>query len=125
MLIRGFYFNMIKNPQDAWIVDFIPQYSDKGRRLYHRRSSLTDKQRLVADFFDRLQDEQIITSETSQTLMAQSEGFMISFIEEDGKYQGLAYKKERGKDVQIITPKAPTRGDADRMLHQFIKAYNK
>lgn len=116
---------MIKNPQDAWIVEFIPQYSDKGRRLYHRRSSLTDKQRLVADFFDRLQDEQIITSETSQTLMAQSEGFMISFIEEDGKYQGLAYKKERGKDVQIITPKAPTRTDADRMLHQFIKAYNK
>lgn len=116
---------MSYSAKDQWLREFFPEYSEKGKKLYHRKSVLTPKQRLISDFFERLKEEEILTSETNQTIMGMSDGFMISFLEEDGKWRGLAYKKERGNDVQIITPKAPTRQDADKMLHTFIKAYNK
>lgn len=117
---------MITKKEDEWISSFIPQYSPKGRRLYHRKSSLTPKQRLASDFFERFREEKILTSETPETIMGKQEGFIVSFMERDGKHKGLAYKQDfRGNEVNLETPWTPTRKDADGLLTTYIRAYNK
>ena len=117
---------MITKKEDFWITEFIPQYTPKGSRLYHRKSSLTPKQRLFSDFFERFRDEGIITSEANQTVTAMQDGFIISFFEKDDKWMGLAYREDlRGRGIELKTPYCPTRTDADRMLSTFIRTYNK
>lgn len=114
---------MITRKEDAWIENFIPQYSPKGKKLYHRKSSLTPLQRVTSDFFERLREEGTIASES--TVMGFHDGFAVSFMERDGKYKGLAYRQHLGKDIEIETPWCPTRRDADGILNQYIKAFNK
>lgn len=117
---------MIKKPEDQWITEFIPQYSPKGRRLYHRKSSLTPIQRLTSDFFERFKEEGVMNSETPETIMGLQDGFLCSFIERDGKFKGLGFKEDfMGNEVQIETAWCPTRKDADGLLHSYIRAYNK
>ncbi len=117
---------MITKPEEQWITEFIPQYTPKGSRLYHRKASLTPKQRLVSDFFDRFKDEGIVTSEQNMSLTAMSGGFITSFLEKDGKYKGLAYRQDlRGNEINLETPYCPTRRDADGYLDMLIRAYNK
>ena len=117
---------MITKPQDAWITEFLPQHSHKGRRLYHRKQSYTPLQRLTTDFFDRFKEEGILTSESPETIMGLTGGFIVSFLERDGKHKGLAYRKDfRGNDINLETPFCPTRKDADGLLNQYIRAYNK
>ena len=117
---------MITKPEEQWITELIPQYSPKGKRLYHRKSSLTDKQRLVSDFFDRLKEEEILTSEANDTITAIQDGFITSFYEKDGRWKGLAYRKDlQGHEINLETPYAPSRQDADKMLTLWIRAYNK
>lgn len=117
---------MITKKEDAWITEFIPQYTPKGSRLYHRKSSLTPKQRLVSDFFDRFRDEGLVGSEQNITLTAMNGGFITTFMEKDGKYMGMGYRKDlAGNEIEIRTPYCPTRRDADGYLNMLIKAYNK
>lgn len=117
---------MITKPEEQWIAELIPQHSWKGQRLYHRKASMTPKQRLVSDFLDRFKDEGIVTSEQNMSLTAMSGGFITSFLEKDGKYKGLAYRQDlRGNEINLETPYCPTRRDADGYLEMLIKAYNK
>lgn len=117
---------MITKAEDAWIGEFIPQYSWKGQRLYHRKSSMTPKQRLVSDFFDRFKDEGILVAEQNMTLTAMQDGFITSFVEKDGKHKGLGYRRDRqNAEINLETPYCPTRRDADQYLTMLIRAYNK
>ena len=116
---------MIKKKEDAWITNFIPQYSPKGQRLYHRKQSLTPTQRVTSDMFERFREEGILYSESPESVMGMHNGFMISFYEKDGKYKGLAYRKHQGRDINIETPFCPTRRDADIALDIYTKAFNK
>lgn len=117
---------MYDQPKNQWLKEFFPEYTTKGRRLYHRKSTLTPKQALIRDFFDRLKEEDILQAETNQTVAAMTDGFMTSFYEENGKWRGLGYRKAiSGKEVEIVTPFAPTRKDAEAMLYTFIRSYNK
>ena len=117
---------MITKKEDAWITELIPQHSDKSKRLYHRKSSLTEKQRLVSDFLDRFREEGIVSSERNMSLTAMNGGFITSFYEKDDKWQGLAYRKDlRGNEIELKTPMCPTRRDADGILNVYIRAYNK
>lgn len=116
----------MSDPKNQWLKEFFPEYTSKGKRLYHRRSTLTPKQALIKDFFERLREEEILQSETTQTISAMVDGFMTSFYEDNGKWRGLGYRKTfGGKEIEIVTPFAPTRKDAEAMLIQFIRAYNK
>lgn len=115
---------MIKKKEDAWITEFLPQHSHKGQRLYHRKSSYTPLQRLTTDMFDRFREEGILTS--SDTIMAKQDGFLITFMEKDGKHKGLAYREDyRGNEINLETPWTPTRKDAEGLLSQWTRAYNK
>jgi len=117
---------LITKKEDAWITEFVPQYSPKGQRLHHRRASMTEKQRYLADFFDRLKEEEILTSETNDTITAMQDGFIVSFYEKDGKWKGLAYRKSlEGADINLESPYCPTRRDADIALTTYIRAYAK
>ncbi|MCZ2268481.1 MAG: hypothetical protein LC124_06465 [Ignavibacteriales bacterium] len=117
---------MITKPEEQWIAELIPQHSWKGQRLYHRKASMTPKQRLVSDFLDRFKDEGIVTSEQNMSLTAMNGGFITSFLEKDGKYKGLAYRQDlRGNEINLETPYCPTRRDADGYLEMLIRAYNK
>ena len=116
---------LIKKKEEAWITNFIPQHSIKGRRLYHRKQSYTPLQRLTTDFFDRFKEEGILFSESPETVMGMQGGFICSFYEKDGKHKGLAYRKYQGKEVQIETPFCPTRKDADVALQTYIRAFNR
>lgn len=117
---------MITKPEEQWIAELIPQHSWKGQRLYHRKASMTPKQRLVSDFLDRFKDEGIVTSEQNMSLTAMNGGFITSFLEKDGKYKGLAYRQDlRGNEINLETPYCPTRRDADGYLDMLIRAYNK
>ena len=118
---------LITKKEDAWITEFIPQYTPKGSRLYHRKSSLPPKQRYMAEFFDRFKDEGVIASETEDaTLTAMNGGFMTTFYEKDGKWQGLGYRRDlRGADIELKTPFCPSRRDAGGILDSYIRAYNK
>lgn len=116
----------MSDPKNQWLKEFFPEYTSKGKKLYHRRSALTPKQALIKDFFERLREEEILQSETTQTISAMVDGFMTSFYEDNGKWRGLGYRKAvNGKEIEIVTPFAPTRKDAEAMLHTFIRAYNK
>ena len=96
---------MITKPEEAWIEEFIQPQTWKGQRLYHRKSSMTPKQRLVSDFFDRFKDEGILVAEQNMSLTAMNGGFITSFMEKDGKYKGLAYRKDqRGAEINLETP---------------------
>jgi hypothetical protein len=117
---------LITKKEEAWITEFIPQYTPKGSRLYHRKSSLTPKQRLVSDFLDRFKDEGIVNSEQNMSLTAMNGGFITTFLEKEGKYKGLAYRQDlRGNGIELETPFCPTRRDADGYLTMLINAYNK
>ena len=117
---------MITKKEDAWIQDFVPQHTWKGQRLYHRKNSMTEKQRYMSNFFERIQDEGLIASETPDTLTAMQDGFITSFFMKDGKWKGLGYRKAiDGHEMNLETPYAPTREDAGRMLTTFINAYTK
>mgnify|MGYP006921337071 CR=1 FL=1 len=118
---------MITNPNEQWITELIPQYTPKGQRLYHRKSSMTPKQRYIAEFMDRFKDEGVISSESEEaTLTAMQDGFMTTFYEKDGKWQALAYRQDlRGADIEIKTPMCPSRKDAGGLLNLYIRAYNK
>ena len=87
---------------------------------------MTPKQRYMANFFERMKDEGVISSEKNMTLTAMNDGFMTTFFESDGKWQGLGYKKDlMGNEIELKTPKTPTRKDAEMILNSYIKAYNK
>lgn len=117
---------MITKPEEQWITEFVPQHSWKGQRLYHRKASMTPKQRYYAEFMERFKDEGIISSEQNLTLTAMNGGFITSFYEKDGKYMGLAFRKDlRGSEIELKTPYCPTRRDADGYLNMLISAYNK
>jgi hypothetical protein len=117
---------MITKPEERWIEELIKPQTPKGQRLYHRRASMTEKQRLVADFLDRVKDEGIVNSEQNMSLTAMQDGFITTFLDKEGKYKGLAYRKDqRGNDINIETPFCPSRRDAGAFLDQLIRAYNK
>lgn len=117
---------MITKPEEQWITELIPQYTSKGQRLYHRKSSMTPKQRLVSEFLDRFKDEGILTAEQNMSLTAMSGGFITSFIEKDGKWMAIAYRRDlRDNEINLKTPYCPTRKDADGYLEMLIRAYNK
>jgi len=117
---------MITKKEEAWIEEFIQPQTWKGQRLYHRKASMTPKQRLVAEFLDRFKDEGIINSEQNMSLTAMNGGFITTFMEKDGKCKGLAYRKDyAGHGIELTTPYCPTRKDADGLLNQLIRAYNK
>ena len=117
---------MITKKEDAWIEEFVKPQTWKGQRLYHRKDSMTDKQRYMANFFERIQDEGIIASETPDALTAMQDGFITSFYMKDGKWKGLAYRKDlRGRELNLETPFTPTRQDAGKALTVYINAYNK
>ena len=117
---------MNKQTRDQWLKEFFPEYSPKGKRLYHRKSNLTPKQRLVSDFFERFKEEGILTSEANDTVTAMQDGFIVSFYEKEGKWKGLAYRKSlQGADINLETPYAPSRQDADKMLTMWIRSYTK
>lgn len=109
--------------QDREIAKFFPEYSPKGKKLYHRRSTMTPEQQLVSDFFERFREEGIISSPTNDFIMGLQKGFIISFHEEDGKWKGLAYSKQGGREIHFVTPATPSRIDADRFLHKLIDTY--
>ena len=80
----------------------------------------------MANFFERMNDEGLISSEQNMTLTAMQDGFMTTFFESDGKWQGLAYRKDlMGNEIELKTPKTPSRKDAELILNQYIKAYLK
>lgn len=117
---------MIRKKEDAWITEFLPQHTAKGRRLYHRKQSYTPLQRLTTDMFDRFRDEGGLYSESPEVITAKEGGFIISFMERDGKHKGLGYREDyMGNEINLETPWCPTRRDADGLLNQWIRAYNK
>lgn len=117
---------MITKSEEKWIEELIQPQTWKGQRLYHRKASMTPKQRLVSDFLDRFKDEGIVSSEQNMSLTAMNGGFITTFMDKDGKYKGLAYRKDlRGNEINLETPWTPTRKDADSYLNLLIRAYNK
>ena len=117
---------MITKKEEAWIEELIQPQTWKGQRLYHRKASMTPKQRLVSDFLDRFKDEGIVNSEQNMSLTAMNGGFITSFLGKEGKYKGLAYRQDlRGNEINLETPYCPTRKDADGYLNMLIRAYNK
>jgi hypothetical protein len=115
----------LKTEKDAWLREFFPEYTEKGKKLYHRSSTLTPVQRLTKDFFERVREEGIVTADTGETVMGLRDGFVISFLERDGKWIGMAYTERLGKEIRIVTPATPTRQDADRFLDKIINAYKR
>ena len=47
------------------------------------------------------------------------------FLEEDKGYEGLAYKQEQGRDVELKTGICKTRDEAGYKLFKYIRAWNK
>ena len=117
---------MITKPEEKWIEELVQPQTWKGQRLYHRKASMTPKQRLVSDFLDRFKDEGIVSSEQNMSLTAMQDGFITTFLDKEGKYKGLAYKKDlRGNGINLETQWTPTRKDAAEYLNMLIRAYNK
>ena len=109
-------------------MSLIPKYSPKGKKLYHRRGTLTPEQQLVKDFFERYREEGIIGSDTGG-LIGINKGFVVSFEKFDTSegtfYQGYAYKKHKGRDVWIETGLYKSLEEVNRDIHTYVEAFHK
>lgn len=102
----------------------------KGRELMlvkWKRPEWKDPElELTARLLDRLGNEGTISSPEpeNKSLIGMQEGFLVTFMGEDGKHEGLAYKQEMGKDVELKTGKCKTRDEAGYKLAKYIRAWN-
>ena len=82
---------------------------------------------LVARLMDRARDEGTVNAvETgSQSIMGLHEGFIVTFMEDDKGHEALAYKQERGRDVELRSGICKTRDEAGFKLFKYIRAWNK
>lgn len=109
--------------------NLLPKYTHKGKRLYHRKSTLTPEQRLVSDFFDRFKDEGIISSETGE-LYHYHKGFICQAFPENTNegtlYKAIAYTKDFNKEIELVTPfYYKTAREAVNEIHKYIEKYRK
>ena len=82
---------------------------------------------LVARLLDRAENEGTISSPEPEgkSIVGMQDGFLVTFMEDERGHEGLAYKKERGKDVELKTGRCKTRDEAGYKLFRYIKAWNK
>jgi hypothetical protein len=90
--------------------NLLPKYTPKGKRLYHRKESLTPEQRLVSEFFDRFRDTGIVASEDTGQLYHYYNDFICQALPENTTegtlYRAMAYAKDKfmGKEWNLVTP---------------------
>jgi hypothetical protein len=82
---------------------------------------------LVARLLDRAESEGTVNSviPENKSILGLQDGFIVTFMEDDNGYEGLAYKQERGKDVELKTGRCKTRNEAGYKLFSYIRAWNK
>lgn len=82
---------------------------------------------LVARLLDRAENEGTVSSviPEGKSIVGMQEGFLVTFTEDDKGSEGLAYKQERGKDVELKTGLCKTRDEAGFKLYKYIRAWNK
>ena len=81
---------------------------------------------IVARLLDRVESEGSVSSPGSEIWAkpVMVNGFLCSVEKFEDKWQGLAYKKDGAKEVQIDKlPQCPTREAAERMLYAVVRAY--
>ena len=81
---------------------------------------------LVARLIDRAESEGIVTSDQPEfkSVMGLQEGFIVSFLEDGTGWSGLAFKRHRGKDVELKAEGYKSRGEAGKALFRYIRAFN-
>jgi hypothetical protein len=80
---------------------------------------------LTARLLDRLENEGTVSSpDPEKSLIGLQEGFLVTFMEDDHGHEGIAYKQESGKDVELKTGLCKTRGEAGFRLYKYIRAWN-
>ena len=82
---------------------------------------------MVARLLDRVESEGTVSSPGAEiwTKPKMVNGFMCSVEKFEDGWQGLAYKKVNGKEIQIDKlPQCPTREAAERMLYAVVNAGN-
>lgn len=79
---------------------------------------------LVARLIDRKESEGTVSSAVPEPVLTHMEnGWICSFMEEDGKFKGLAYKEVNGKEFYMDKlPWCPTRKEAAKMLYNIVRA---
>ena len=82
---------------------------------------------LVARLMDRARSEGTVNAvETgSSSILGMQEGFIVTFMEDDKGFEGLAYKQENDKDVTLKTGICKTRDEAGYKLYKYIRSWNK
>lgn len=81
---------------------------------------------LTARLLDRLENEGTISSPEPEgkSIVGMQEGFLVTFMEDDKGHEGLAYKQENGKDVELKTGRCKTRNEAGYKLMKYIRMFN-
>ena len=99
----------------------------KFKRSEHKDPELE----LVARLIDRKESEGTVSSvvpsegvlSDEPVLTHMENGWICSFMEEDGKFKGLAYKEINGKEFNMDKlPWCPTRKEAAKMLYNIVRA---
>ena len=82
---------------------------------------------LVARLIDRAESEGTVQSEEpdNSSIIGLQEGFMVAFMNEDNGCEGLAYKKHKGREIELRTGLCKTRDEAGRRLFKYIRSFNK
>lgn len=92
-----------------------------------KRSEYKDPElELVARLMDRARSEGTVNAETPEgkSVLGLQDGFMVTFLEDDKGFEGLAYKQHKGADFQLKTGICKTRDEAGWRLFKLIRTFN-
>ena len=81
---------------------------------------------LVARLIDRAEDEGCVNAviPENKSILGLQDGFLITFIEEDKGYEGLAYRQYKGKDFELKTGICKDRDEVGYRLFKLIRIFN-
>ena len=82
---------------------------------------------LVARLMDRARSEGTVNSPVKDNLsvIGMQDGFMVTFLEDDYGFTGLAYRKHGRRDFELKTSPKKTRDEAGYELYRLIRTFNK
>ena len=81
---------------------------------------------LVARLIDRAESEGTVNApeRDSKSIIGKHEGFLVTFMEDDKGFEGLAYRRENGKDIELRSGICKTRDEAGYRLFKYIRTFN-
>ena len=81
---------------------------------------------LVARLIDRAENEGTVNAPVreNESIIGKHEGFLVTFMEDDKGFEGLAYREHKGKPLELKTGICKTRDEAGYRLFKLIRIFN-